>query len=173
MTIWEEQHNPVIIAGFGRVGQIAGRLLSIVDVKFTALEIDSSQVDVVRAYGNVVHYGDASKLELLRSAGAEHARIFVLAIDEIEASMRTAEAVTRHFPHLTIVARARNRRHEYHLMDLGISHIYRETLLSSLAMGEQLLLDLGLSGEEAANIVQTFRERDARLITGTTCDSTR
>jgi len=160
-----EQHNPVIIAGFGRVGQIAGRLLSIVDVKFTALEIDSSQVDVVRAYGNVVHYGDASKLELLRSAGAEHARIFVLAIDEIEASMRTAEAVTRHFPHLTIVARARNRRHEYHLMDLGISHIYRETLLSSLAMGEQLLLDIGLSGEEAANIVQTFRERDAHLIT--------
>lgn len=161
----EEQHNPVVIAGFGRVGQIAGRLLSIVDVKFTALEIDSSQVDVVRAYGNVVHYGDASKLELLRAAGAEHARIFVLAIDEIEASMRTAEAVTRYFPHLTIVARARNRRHEYHLMDLGISHIYRETLLSSLAMGEQLLLDLGISSKEATTIVQTFRESDARLIT--------
>jgi len=159
-----EPHNPVIIAGFGRVGQIAGRLLSIIDTKFTALEIDSSQVDVVRAYGNIVHYGDASKLELLRSAGAAHARIFVLAIDEIEASMRTAEAVTRHFPHLTIVARARNRRHEYHLMDLGISHIYRETLLSSLAMGEQLLLDLGVSSEEATLIVQTFRERDTRLI---------
>ncbi len=159
-----EQHNPVIIAGFGRVGQIAGRLLSIIDMKFTALEIDSSQVDVVRAYGNVVHYGDASKLELLRSAGAEHARIFVLAIDEVEASMRTAEAVTRHFPHLTIVARARNRRHEYHLMDLGIGHIYRETLLSSLAMGQQLLVDLGISGKEAAMIVQTFKERDARLI---------
>jgi len=78
--------------------------------------------------------------------------------------MRTAEAVTRHFPHLTIVARARNRRHEYHLMDLGISHIYRETLLSSLAMGEQLLLDLGVSSEEATLIVQTFRERDTRLI---------
>ena len=159
-----EQHNPVIIAGFGRVGQIAGRLLAIIDMRFTALEIDSSQVDVVRAYGNVVYYGDASKLELLRSAGAAHAKIFVLAIDEIEASMRTAEAVTRHFPHLTIVARARNRRHEYHLMDLGITHIYRETLFSSLAMGQQLLVDLGVSSEEAATIVQTFEERDARLI---------
>ncbi|MGI9204123.1 MAG: monovalent cation:proton antiporter-2 (CPA2) family protein [Woeseiaceae bacterium] len=160
----EEQHNPVIIAGFGRVGQIAGRLLSITDTRFTALEIDSSQVDVVRAYGNVVHYGDASKLELLRAAGAAHARVFFLAIDDIEASMRTAEAVTRHFPHLTIVARARNRRHEYHLMDLGITHIYRETLLSSLAMAEQLLLDLGISSEEATLIVNTFRERDTRLI---------
>jgi len=159
-----EQHNPVIIAGFGRVGQIAGRLLSIIGTKFTALEIDSSQVDVVRAYGNIVHYGDASKIELLRSAGAAHARILVLAIDEIEASMRTAEAVTRHFPHLTIVARARNRRHEYHLMDLGITHIFRETLLSSLAMGEQLLLDLGISSDEASLIVATFKERDIRLI---------
>ncbi len=159
-----EQHNPVIIAGFGRVGQIAGRLLSIIGTKFTALEIDSSQVDVVRAYGNIVHYGDASKLELLRAAGAARARILVLAIDEIEASMRTAEAVTRHFPHLTIIARARNRRHEYHLMDLGITHIYRETLLSSLAMGEQILLDLGMSSDEASMIVETFRERDIRLI---------
>jgi voltage-gated potassium channel Kch len=88
--------------------------------------------------------------------------LFVLAIDDVEASMKTAETVSRHFPSLTIVARARNRRHEYHLMDLGIRHIYRETLMSSLAMGEQVLIDLGET--DARRIVETFREKDAELI---------
>lgn len=160
----EDEHNPVIIAGFGRFGQIVGRLLAITGTQFTALEIDSSQVDVVRRFGNVVHFGDASKLELLRAAGTAHARLFVLAIDDIEASMRTAKAVTTHFPSLIIVARARNRRHEYHLMDLGIKYIYRETLLSSLAMGEQVLNDLGIGEMESRRIVETFREKDAQLI---------
>jgi len=157
-------HNSIIIAGFGRFGQIVGRLLAVVNQTFTALEIDSSQVDVVRRYGNTVHFGDASKLELLRAAGAQHAKLFVLAIDDIEASMRTAETVRRHFPHLTIVARARNRRHEYHLMDLGIEHIYRETFLSSLAMSEQVLNGLGFDQKETRNIVEMFSERDKQLI---------
>lgn len=160
----EAEHNPVIIAGFGRVGQIVGRLLAVVGVRFTALEIDSSQVDVVRRYGNRVHYGDASKLELLRAAGASQATLFVLAIDDIEASMRTAETIRKHFPDLRIIARARNRRHEYHLMDLGIEHIFRETLLSSLAMGEQVLRGLGIDAAESHRVIDTFRERDARLI---------
>ena len=157
-------HHEVIIAGFGRFGQIVGRLLAVVGKQFTALEIDSSQVDVVRRYGNAVHYGDASKPDLLRAAGAAHAKIFVLAIDDIEASMRTAETVARHFPHLTIIARARNRRHEYHLMDLGIKSIYRETLSSSLEMSEQVLTGLGLEDKEVLNVVQAFREKDAQLV---------
>jgi len=161
---FDDGHNSVIIAGFGRFGQIVGRLLAVVNQTFTALEIDSSQVDVVRRYGNTVHFGDASKLELLRAAGAQHAKLFVLAIDDIEASMRTAETIRRHFPHLTIIARARNRRHEYHLMDLGIEHIYRETLLSSLAMSERVLNDLGLDQKETRNIIEMFRERDEQLI---------
>lgn len=160
----EGQQHAVIIAGFGRFGQIVGRLLAIVGRPFTALEIDASQVDVVRRYGNVVHYGDASKLDLLRAAGAEHARLFVLAIDDVEASIRTAQTVTRHFPDLTIVARARNRRHEYHLMDLGIKHIFRETLLSSLAMSEQVLFDLGFEEQEVHRLIATFREKDDQLI---------
>lgn len=160
----EGQHHAVIIAGFGRFGQIVGRLLAIVGRPFTALEIDASQVDVVRRYGNVVHYGDASKLDLLRAAGAEHARLFVLAIDDVEASIKTAQTVTRHFPDLTIVARARNRRHEYHLMDLGIKHIFRETLLSSLAMSEQVLFDLGFEEQEVHRLIATFREKDDQLI---------
>ena len=159
-----DQHNAVIIAGFGRFGQIVGRLLGVIGQPFTALEIDSTQVDVVRRYGNIVHYGDASKLDLLRAAGAENAKLFVLAIDDIEASMKTAEAVCRHFPDLEIIARARNRRHEYHLMDLGIKHIFRETLLSSLAMSEQVLTDLGHEKGVARHITETFRDRDARLV---------
>jgi monovalent cation:proton antiporter-2 (CPA2) family protein len=159
-----EQHNAVLIAGFGRFGQIVGRLLGVIGQPFTALEIDSSQVDVVRRYGNIVHYGDASKLDLLRAAGAENAKLFVLAIDDIEASMKTAETVSKHFPHLKIIARARNRRHEYHLMDLGIEHIFRETLMSSLAMGEHVLADLGHDKSHARRIVETFADRDARLM---------
>jgi voltage-gated potassium channel Kch len=159
-----DQHNAVLIAGFGRFGQIVGRLLGVIGQPFTALEIDSSQVDVVRRYGNIVHYGDASKLELLRAAGAGSAKLFVLAIDDIEASMKTAETVSRHFPNLKIIARARNRRHEYHLMDLGIKHIFRETLLSSLAMGEQVLTDLGHEESHAHRIVDTFTKRDVRLM---------
>jgi len=160
----DDQQHPVIIAGFGRIGQIVGRLLAIVGRPFTALEIDASQVDVVRRYGNIVHYGDASKLDLLRAAGAAQARLFVLAIDDIEASVRTARTVSRHFPQLTIIARARNRRHEYHLMDLGIEHIFRETLLSSLAITEQVLTDLGFEEREVNHVIKSFRDRDAQLI---------
>jgi voltage-gated potassium channel Kch len=139
-------------------------LLTVTGRQFTALEIDASQVDVVRKYGNIVHYGDASKLDLLRAAGAGQAKLFVLAIDDIEASVRTAQNVTRHFPNLTIVARARNRRHQHHLMDLGIKHIFRETLLSSLALSEQVLAGLGMEEQEASRIVSMFREKDEQLI---------
>jgi len=160
----EGEHNDIIIAGFGRVGQIVARLLRVVDSPCTALEIDSSQVDVVRRYGNAVHFGDASRLDILRAAGAEHAKIFVLAIDDIEASMRTAEAVTRHFPHLKIIARARNRRHVHKLMDLGIEHIFRETYLSSLAISEEVLTTLGVNAEDTSKAIKSFRERDEQLL---------
>jgi len=159
-----DEHHDVIIAGFGRVGQIVARLLRIADRSFTALEIDSSQVDVVRRYGNVVHYGDASRLDILRAAGAEHAKVFVLVIDDVEASMRTAEAVTKNFPHLTIVARARNRRHAHKLMDLGIKNVFRETFLSSLAISENVFKSLGISEDDTAMASQSFRERDERLL---------
>jgi monovalent cation:proton antiporter-2 (CPA2) family protein len=160
----QDEHNEVIIAGFGRVGQIVARLLRIVGKPFTALEIDSSQVDVVRRYGSVVHYGDASRLDILRAAGADHAKIFVLAIDDVEASMRTAEAVVHHFPHLKIVARARNRRHAYKLMDIGIKEIFRETYLSSLAMSEKTLTSLGFSDADTELVASSFLERDERLL---------
>jgi glutathione-regulated potassium-efflux system ancillary protein KefC/glutathione-regulated potassium-efflux system protein KefB len=159
-----EHHHEVIIAGFGRVGQIVGRVLRIIGKEFTALENDSVQLDVVRRYGSTVHYGDASRRDLLLAAGAEHAKIFVLAISDQEQSLHVAEAVRRHFPHLKIIARARNRRHAHKLMDLGIRHIFRETLLSSLAMTELLLTGLGHSEAEAKRVVDAFGERDERLL---------
>jgi len=157
-------HNDVIIAGFGRVGQIIARLLRVFNTPFTALEIDSSQVNVVRRYGNVVHYGDASRLDILRAAGADSARIFVLAIDDVSASIRTAEAVKRHFPHLKIIARARNRRHAHGLMDLGIEHIFRETMLSSITMSKSVLTNLGFEKEEVDLVGEKFRAQDTRLL---------
>jgi len=160
----EDQGNAIIIAGFGRVGQIVGRLLRVKDQTFTALEIDSSQVDVVRRYGSKVYFGDAGRLDLLRAAGADRAKLFVLAIDDIESSVKTAETVIRHFPDLTIVARARNRRHVHKLMDLGIAHIFRETLMSSLAMSGRVLEMLGFDQQEVGQVVDTFRERDKRLL---------
>jgi glutathione-regulated potassium-efflux system ancillary protein KefC/glutathione-regulated potassium-efflux system protein KefB len=160
----DNPHNDVIIAGFGRVGQIVARLLNVFGTSFTALEIDSSQVDVVRRYGNVVHYGDASRLDILRAAGADHARIFVLAIDDVSASINTAEAVKRHFPHLKIIARARNRRHAHGLMDIGIEHIFRETFLSSLTMSKRVLTNLGFEKDEVDHVCGEFCERDAKLL---------
>ncbi len=160
----EVDHHEVLIAGMGRVGQIVARLLRIIGKPFTALESDSEQLDIVRRYGATVHFGDASRLDLLRAAGAEHAKIFVLAISDLEQSMRIAEAVTTHFPHLKIVARARNRRHAHKLMDLGIEHIFRETLLSSLAMTELVLLSLGHSRKNAKHVIDAFCERDAKLL---------
>ena len=160
----EDEGSAVIIAGFGRVGQIIGRLLRVKGQSFTALEIDSSQVDVVRRYGSKVHFGDAGRLDLLRAAGADRAKLFVLAIDDIEGSVKTAETVIRNFPHLTIIARARNRRHAHTLMDLGITHIFRETLFSSLAMSGRVLDMLGFDQEEVRRSIDTFRERDKRLL---------
>lgn len=160
----EGNDHDVLIAGFGRVGQVVGRLLRVIGRPFTALESNPEQLDIVRRYGSTVHYGDASRLDLLRAAGADHAKIFVLAISDLEQSIRIAEAVRTHFPHLKIIARARNRRHAHKLMDLGIEHIFRETLLSSLAMTDLVLRNLGHSPEDAKHVIDAFCERDAKLL---------
>ncbi len=107
----------MIIAGFGRVGQIVSRVLRARHIKFTALDSSQTHVDFVRRFGNRIYYGDASRLDLLRAAGAESADLFVLAIDEMDASLRTAEIVRTYFPDLKILARARNRQHAFALMD--------------------------------------------------------
>jgi len=160
----EDDGHDVIIAGNGRVGQIIARLLAATGKPFTALERDTAQVDLLRRYGATVYFGDASRLDLLRAAGAERAKVFVLAISNLEESMHIAAVVTQNFPHLTIVARARNRRHAHKLMDLGIELIYRETLQSSLSMSEAVLTTLGRTQEEARRTAQAFCEHDSQLL---------
>lgn len=153
--------NPVIIAGYGRMGQIVSRVLRMCDLPFTALEASYQQVDFVRRYGsNKVYYGDASRLELLQAAKAGEAKLFVLAIDDVEASVKTAAVVRRHFPDLPIVARARNRVHVHRLRDLGVGVIYRETFRTSLDLAHQALRRLGFGVAAAGRAVSLFRQHD-------------
>ena len=159
-----EQDTPVIIAGFGRFGQVVGRILRARGIPFTAMDADPAQIDFLKRFGNKVFYGDASRLDLLRAARADKARLFVLAIDEVEASLRTAREVQEHFPHLVIFARARNRAHAYQLMELGIQHVSRETFLSSLELTGDVLQELGFSYSEARSTLDRFREHDEQLL---------
>ena len=159
-----DEHAPVVIAGFGRVGQIVGRVLLARRVRFTALDKDHSEVKTIRRFGIEAFYGDAAQLEVLHAAKVGEAQVFVLAIDDIEASLLSAETVRRHFPGVTIVARARNRFHAYRLMDLGVELIIRETFLSSLDMARQVFETLGKPAERARDIVARFAEYDARVL---------
>ena len=150
----------VLIAGFGRFGQIVGRVLRARHIRFTALEISQAQVDFLRRFGNKLYYGDASRLEMLRAAGAGSAEVLVLAIDDVEASVRAVQIVRRHFPHLRVLARARNRQHAFQLMDAGVERIWRETFGSSLELAQQALVELGTDAETAATQVRMFRQHD-------------
>lgn len=133
-------------------------------VPVTALDIDPDQVETVRRFGRKVYYGDASRLDLLQAAGAGSARLFVLAVDDVEKSLRIAETLRTHFPHLKIFARARNRFHAYRLMDIGVEHIMRETFLSSLRLAEEVLQALGTPSSQAKEIAERFKAHDERLL---------
>jgi glutathione-regulated potassium-efflux system protein KefB len=154
----------VVIAGFGRIGQIVARVLRATKIPFTALDINAEQVNVVNQFGNKIYYGDASRLGILEAARTQDARAFVLAIDDVETSIRTAQIVRTHFPHVPIYARARNRQHVHRLMDLGIEEIERESFLSSLELTRGLLRGLGTPESRAKWIIEMFRERDERRL---------
>jgi CPA2 family monovalent cation:H+ antiporter-2/glutathione-regulated potassium-efflux system protein KefB len=156
--------TPVIICGFGRVGQIVGRILALQKIPFTALEKDEAQLEVLRRFGTKAFFGDAARLEVLRAAGAETARVLVVAVDGVEDTLRVVELARRHFPNLAIYARARNRRHAHRLMDLGVDGLVRETFFSSLRLAEVVLGALDLAPDEARRTVQLFRERDERSL---------
>ncbi len=156
----DNAHHQVIIAGFGRFGQVIGRILAMRKIPFTALEASSDQVDFVRRYGNKVYYGDAGRLDLLRSAQVDKAKVFVLALDDVEASVRIAETVKHHFPDLHLAARARNRQHALRLMEVGANFIIRDTLLSSISLAGQILEDIGLSAREAESATSFFLKHD-------------
>ena len=159
-----KDESPVIIAGFGRVGQVVGRVLRAKKIRFTAMDASSQHVDFIKKFGNKIYYGDASRLELLRSAQTEKARVFVLAIDDVEGSMRVAETVIRHFPHLKIYARARNRQHAYRLLEMGVTNIFRETMGSSVEMTGGVLQALGIPAEETRRSLVKFRAFDEKQL---------
>jgi glutathione-regulated potassium-efflux system ancillary protein KefC/glutathione-regulated potassium-efflux system protein KefB len=160
----DEHDVPVIIAGFGRFGQIVARVLRVKGLPFTALDSSQTHVDFVRRFGNEVYYGDASRLDLLRAAGAQTARVLVLAIDDVDASVRTAVLTREQFPHVKIFARARNRQHAFALRDAGVTNIIRETYASSLEMAAAVLEALGETPGVAREVVRRFRVHDQETL---------
>jgi glutathione-regulated potassium-efflux system protein KefB len=150
----------VIIAGFGRFGQIPARVLAAQKIPFTVIDPDTDIVDFARKFGGNVFYGDTTRPETLRAAKIEQAEVLVLALDDMERSIRTARVAKKLNPTLKIIARARNRRHAHKLMDLGIDDAVRETLHSALLVTHKVLEELGLSTEVAADRVARFRALD-------------
>jgi glutathione-regulated potassium-efflux system ancillary protein KefC/glutathione-regulated potassium-efflux system protein KefB len=159
-----DRDHDVIIAGLGRFGQVVARVLNMRRIPFTALESDTHQVDFVRRFGNIVYYGDTTRLELLRAAHVERARVFVVAIEDIEASVRTVELVKHHFPHLKIFARATDRAHARALRNRNVDYVIRENYVSSLEMAENLLRVLGDPAERAGESIRQFRRFDEDLL---------
>ena len=159
-----EEQGHVIIAGFGRFGQIVARVLAARRIPFTALDASASQVDFVRRFGSKIYFGDPSRLDILKAAQVGSARGFVLAMDDVEASLRTAALVTRHYPQLPIYARARDRQHVHRLMDLGVKVIERETFLSALELSGEVLRGLGLDEPTVRRTTQAFAEMDRRRL---------
>lgn len=156
----EDESNLVIIAGYGRFGQIAGRFMRAYGIGVTVLDVDGDQVEVLRKFGQKVFYGDASRLDLLRAAGAERARLLIVAVDAHEKVMEIVHEATKHFPHLTLMARARGRSEAYELIEAGVEHVYRETFDSSLRLGMDAMRLLGVQGHRAVRLARTFRRYD-------------
>ena len=160
----DESEVKVIIAGFGRFGQIFGRVLKAQGISFVAIDHDPDNIEILRKFGNKVYYGDVTRLDLLESAGAAKATHFVLAIDDVETSIVTAKIVREHFPKLKIFARARNRGHSFRLMEEGIEHIKRETFDSSINFVFDLLKDMGMEEDVSRRIVARFKAHDEAML---------
>lgn len=160
----EGENQPVIIAGFGRFGQIIGRLLHANRVGVTVLDHDPDQIDLLRKFGYKVFYGDATRMDLLHAAGAGRARALVVAIDGVEESLALVEAARKEFPDLLILARARNVTHYYDLMDLGVTVIERETFEAALSLGRKALQQLGFDERRARRAAMKFREHNLKTL---------
>jgi voltage-gated potassium channel Kch len=160
--IIEHADSPVVFAGYGRFGQIVGRILRANRVACTVLDVDPEMIDVLGRLGIKAYYGDASRLDLLRAAGCERARLFVLAVDDAAECTRIAEQVRKHFPHLTILTRARDRPHYFELRHLGIESVHRETFASAYEMGIDALRQLGYRAHTAHRLARRWRDHEER-----------
>lgn len=162
--IIDDGPTPVIIAGFGRFGNVVGRLLRANGVQTTVLDLDPDQIAALRRFGLKVFYGDAQRLDLLHAAGAESAKLLILATDDPERTTELAGKVRQHFPHLRILARSQSVEHSYDLMHEGITDVYRETFDSALGMGVDALRHLGFRGYQALRAARIFKQHEAQVL---------
>jgi glutathione-regulated potassium-efflux system protein KefB len=154
----------VIIAGFGRVGQIPARILAAQRIPYTVIDPDTETVDSGRKFGGMIYYGDTTRVETLRAAKIEQAQVLILALDDMEQSIRTLRVAKRLNPGIKVIARARNRRHAHKLMDLGVDDPVRETLHSALLMTHMSLVALGLDEATASDRVERFKQVDQKAL---------
>jgi monovalent cation:proton antiporter-2 (CPA2) family protein len=159
-----EETNPVIIAGYGRFGTIVGRLLQANGIGTTVLDLDSDHVEMLRGFGQRVFYGDASRIDLLRAAGAESARVLVVAVDDPERILEIVDTARKNFPNLEILTRAVGRTHAYELIDAGVDDFYRESFDSSIRVGVDVMRRLGWPGHEAHRRARRFRRHDEQAL---------
>lgn len=162
-----DETPPVLIAGLGRFGQMVARVLKLQDISFTALDPNITQVEFIRRFGSRIYYADATRLDVLRSAGLEHARVLVIAVDDEEAALAIARQVRTHYRQVKVFARARNRHHAWQLMEAGVDAVVRETFASSMEMSVEVLKGLGYPGSNALDAVRTFRDFDNQLLART------
>ena len=156
--------NSVIIAGFGRYGNIIGRFLKVNGISATILDNDSDRVDLLRKFGFKVYYGDASRFDLMRAAGAEKATLIIIAMDTPEQCLQMVSTVKSNFPHLKILSRAYDRKDAYDLMEAGVDNIYRETLDSSLRLGADALKMLGFKSQTCDRAARIFLRHDEEAL---------
>ncbi|ALZ94842.1 glutathione-regulated potassium-efflux system protein KefB [Leclercia sp. 1548] len=162
---WVDDDKPqVIVVGFGRFGQVIGRLLMANKMRVTVLERDISAVNLMRKYGYKVYYGDATQVELLRSAGAEAAESIVITCNEPEDTMKLVQICQQHFPHLHILARARGRVEAHELLQAGVTQFTRETFSSALELGRKTLVTLGMHPHQAQRAQLHFRRLDMMML---------
>ena len=162
--ISEQQAAPIIIAGFGRYGQIVGRLLLAQDIATTVLDHDAEMIETARNFGYRVFYGDATRLDLLRTAGAATARILIVAVDDVAQSLKIVDLAQEHIPQLQLVVRARDATHWNKLRDREVKLVQRELFESSLLSGASVLELLGYAATDASRIVQLFKTHNLELL---------
>ncbi|GHB08180.1 monovalent cation:proton antiporter-2 (CPA2) family protein [Modicisalibacter luteus] len=160
---FDDDTPQVLIAGLGRFGQMIARVLKSQDISFTALDPNIRQVEFIRRFGSRIYYADATRLDLLRAAGAEQAKLLVVAVDNAETATLIVRQARMHFPHLKVYARARNRHHAWHLMEIGVDAVVRETFPASMEMSAEVLKGLGYPSSNAMDAVRTFRDFDIQL----------
>jgi glutathione-regulated potassium-efflux system ancillary protein KefC len=161
----ENERPTVLIAGFGRFGQIVGRLLYANGITATVLDHEPDQIEMLRRFGFKVYFGDATRVDLLHAAGAADARILVVAIDDVDAGLRLIDEAQQHFPHLKIYARARNVQHAYALLDRpAVAAFERETFESSLTLGVSVLQGLGFTAHGAWRAGNRFRDHNLEML---------